>query len=69
MKKKHPSPYHSAARKTPAMRFPCIGGCGTGVLQRGTECRKCLRKRLHAGKRRIHILEQAIRVLKRKEAK
>lgn len=41
-------------------RKPCIGGCGREVLVvLGGECRKCRRKRIHAGARRIALLARA----------
>jgi hypothetical protein len=50
-------------------RLPCIGGCGTEVLTyhgKASECRKCRRKRLHAGARRNYKLAQAKRVAERR---
>lgn len=37
-----------------SIRQPCIGGCGREVPKRlGGECRKCRRKRIHAGLKRV----------------
>lgn len=49
---------------TPVQKFGvrvlCEGGCGTWVLPRlGIECRKCRRKRIHAGLKKIKKLEKA----------
>ena len=42
------------------MRQTCIGNCGRMVLPTlGAECRKCRKKRLHAGLKRIKKLERA----------
>lgn len=54
----------SQGRKS--LRQTCIGGCGRQVLVKlGAECRKCRRKRILIGKRRIHKIEQAQRVAER----
>lgn len=35
-------------------RMKCIGGCGREVLPKlGAECRKCRRRRVHAGQKRM----------------
>jgi hypothetical protein len=40
-------------------RTPCMWGCGTWVLIKLSECRKCRRKRVHAGHKRIRKIERA----------
>src|SRR5688500_3238436 len=39
-------------------RVECSGGCGALVLRKIGECRKCKKKRLHAGLKRIKKLEK-----------
>ena len=42
------------------LRKPCIGNCGREVLVKlGAECRKCRKKRLHAGLKRVKSVERA----------
>lgn len=44
------------------LRKPCIGNCGRMVLIKlGGECRKCRRKRIHTGLKRIRKIERAIK--------
>lgn len=41
------------------IREKCIGNCGREVLVKlGAECRKCRRKRLHAGLKRIKKVQR-----------
>lgn len=42
------------------LREKCIGNCGRLVLVKlGAECRKCRRRRVHAGLKRVKKLERA----------
>ena len=42
------------------MRRRCIGGCGREVLtHRGAECRKCSKKRIHAGQQHLARLKRS----------
>jgi hypothetical protein len=42
------------------LRKPCIGKCGRLVMVKlGAECRKCRRRRKHAGLKRIMKLQKA----------
>ncbi len=42
-------------------RVPCAGGCGEMVLKTIGECRKCRRKRILKGRRRLYTLEKQAR--------
>lgn len=51
-------------------RQKCIGGCGREVLKElGGECRKCRRKRLHAGAKRLYKIRHSEAVEKRQSKK
>jgi len=48
------------------MRADCNGGCRRLVLvKQGAECRKCRRKRTHAGAKRLFKLRRAERAASR----
>lgn len=44
-------------QKSPKVWTDCMGGCGRKVLRQAGECRKCRRKRIHAGLKVIKKLE------------
>ena len=52
------------------LRKPCIGNCGRDVLVAlGAECRKCRKKRIHAGLKRIKKIEKAQKAEKKGKTK
>lgn len=51
-------------------RIPCMHGCGRMVLKKlGAECRKCRRKRVHAGLKLIKRHEKDARAEEWREAR
>lgn len=55
---KDPQPILRRVRRI-GNRTSCIGNCGKLVKLPEQECRKCKRKRMHAGMKRIRKIERA----------